>query len=215
MKSIDLKNAYKLSSYKLTKDEKDLFSSLPNDYRDFLKKTNGGMTVDSAQCFFKTDLARKFEDGRVYEDSANGIEELFGFLSYENEEPGKEFEYPMSILHQHYDRYLEEQFLPDNVIVIGRCIQNSLIAISLNEDDYGSVYYWEWYWQYPWFEETFKKRISVVSAKYENLKDILSDPNDPQFSEACNALSYATLVKVSDSFTDFIDNLYEEMDDED
>lgn len=214
MKPIDLKNAYKLSSYKLTKDEKELFSSLPSDYREFLKKTNGGMTVDSSKCFFKTDLVRTFEDDRIYEGSSNGIEELFGFLSYENEEPGKEFEVPMSILHQYYDRHLEEEFLPSNVIVIGRCIQNSLLAISLNEDDYGSVYYWEWYWQYPWFEEYFKERISTVSAKYENLRDILGDPNDPQFRKAYDALNYATLVKVASSFTTFMESLYEASDDE-
>lgn len=212
MKNIELTNSYKLHTYKLNKDEKDLFSSLPSDYREFLKKNNGGMVADSSECFFKTDLVRRFEDGRVYEGSSNDIEEFFGFLSYENEEPGKEFEYPMSILHQHYDRHQEEEFLPSNVIVIGRCIQNSLILISLNEDDYGSVYYWEWYWQYPWYEEHFKKKIMEVSSKYENIKDILSDPNHSLYEEAYDALNYATLSKVSTSFTDLIDGLYESTD---
>ncbi|MCF6190647.1 MAG: SMI1/KNR4 family protein [Cocleimonas sp.] len=209
MKNIDLEKTYNFNWGKLTKDEKSVFEAFPKDYQDFLKENNGGMVVDEEKCFFKTDLVRKFDDGRIYEGSSNGVEEFLGFLSYENEEPGEDFEYPMSILHQHYDRHLEEEFLPSNVIVIGRCVQNCLIAISLNKHDFGSVYYWEWYWQYPWFEEYFQTRIKQASKQFEDVGKILENPDHPKYQKAFDALNYATWVKVAPTFTDFIDGLYE------
>ena len=215
MKNIDLKNTYELSWNKLTQDEKAVFDAFPKDYQRFLKTHNGGMAVDDEKCFFKTDLVRKFDDGRVYEGSSNAVEELWGFLSYENEEPSEGYEHPRSILHEHYNRHLDEEFLPSNVIVIGRCVQNSLIAISLNKHDFGSIYYWEWYWQYPWYEDYFQKRISAVSEKFDNTSEILSNPDHPQYQEAFDTLNYATWVKVSSSFTAFIDNLYENKDEDD
>lgn len=152
---IDLKNTYQLQWNKLNENERNIFETFPEDYQDFLKKNNGGTVENESKCFFKTELVRKFDDGRVYEGTSNGVEEFWGFLSYENEQSGKEFEYPMSILHQHFDRHLDEEFLPSHVMVIGRCIQNSLLAISLNKHNFGSIYYWEWYWQYPWFQDLF------------------------------------------------------------
>lgn len=206
---IDLKNTYQFQWDKLNESERNMFESLPDDYQRFLKTNNGGMLEDEYKCFFKTDLVRKFDDGRVCEGSSNGIEEFWGFLSYENEQPGKEFEHPMSILHQHFDRHLEEEFLPSHVIVIGRCIQNCLLAISLNKHDYGSIYYWEWYWQYPWFQDYFQTRIDKASNLFKNVNTILENPDHPRYQEAFDALNYATWVKVAPSFSEFIDGLYE------
>ncbi len=208
-KNIDLNNYYNLTLGKLTKDEKAVFEALPKDYQAFLKENNGGMVIDEEKCYFKTDLVRKFEDGRVYKESSNGLEEFWGFLSYKNETPGEQFEYPMSILHEHYDRHIEEEFLPSNVIAIGRCVQNSLIAISLNKHDFGSIYYWEWYWQYPWFEDYFQKRIKQAADQFNNVSDILENSEHPKYQKAFDALNYATWVKVSSSFSEFIENLYE------
>ena len=206
MNNIELKNSDKLHTYKFNKDEKELFLSLPSDYREFLKRSNGGMVVEPSNCSFKIDAINPSED--ELSESTNSVEEFFTWLSYENELPQKELIGPKSILHQHYDTYQEEEFLPGNAIVIARCVHNSLIVLSLNEDDYGSIYYWEKSWQSPKYEAFFKKRILEVSAKYEDIKEILSKPQHPDFGKACDALNYATLIKVSTSFSDFINDLH-------
>ena len=184
-------------------DEKDIFEQMPADYRAFLQRNNGGF-VDSDQAQFVTPIERVFNDKR-YPTSDNALEELWAFLSYQNEAPvlGK----PASILHEHLDRHEEEEFLPNGVIVIGRCMQSCLICLSLNPHDYGVIYYWEWYWRYPWYEAFFAKRIDEASLRFNNVDAILDDDSHPQYQDATDALNYATLVKVADSFADFMSNL--------
>lgn len=114
------------------------------------------------------------------------------------------------MLHEHIDRHKNEEFLPENVFVIARCIQNSLICLSINEADYGSIYYWEWYWQYPWFEEFYGKKVDEISQKYSDVSTILSDTEHDLYLEVFNALNYATLVKVAGSFQEFLDSLTSE-----
>ena len=207
---IKLNKSYKFDINSLSEGEKSLFLSLPGDYQYFLRENNGGIVDDPNKSVFKTEIIRRDNAGRVFYDSSNGIEEFWGFLSYDNSKIGETYECPMSILHQHIDKHLTEEFLPANVFVIGRCIQHSLIAISLNEFDYGSIYYWEWYWKYPWYKQYFHKRITEAANQYKNVCSISANEQHPLYSALHSSLNYATLVKISPSFSQFINNLYEE-----
>ena len=116
-------------------------------------------------------------------------------------------EVPASLLHEHWGRHTGEEFLPTDVIVFASCTQNCLLALSLNADDFGAVYYWEWYWQYPWFSEFFNKRIVEAESQFQDIEQILANISHPEYTRAFNAMNYATLVKVADSFSEFLENL--------
>ena len=183
-----------------------IWQSLPRSYRAFLRSHNGGV-VDPESAEFEIAIGQN-RDGTKTVGTSNSLSELWSFLSYENEwRPETE---PRSILHEHFDRHVEEAFLPSGVFVIGRCVQNSLVCISTNAQDLGAVYYWEWYWQYPWFEEFFEDRIAAAKAEFPDAEAIAEDITTARFQERADALNYATLVAVSASFEGFLAALHAE-----
>lgn len=203
---LDLSDSYSFEPENFTAKEMALWERLPTEYRDFISVHNGGF-VGSKKCSFKTNIERSL-DGKCVNDSSNDLEELFGFISYENAQP--ESEKPRSVLHEHFNRHIKEGFLPSDVYVIGYCGGSCLLAVSLNDNDFGSIYYWEWYWQYPWFEPFFKRRIKQARSQFDNVDSIVADKEHPQYEAAFNALNYSTIVKVGESFSSFIQWLYEE-----
>lgn len=203
---LGIHNSCTLDLPSFTAEDWAVWNRLPQEYRDFLAIHNGGF-VDSDKASFATKVQRVYE-GQVYNNATNALEELWCFLSYENAPPSEE--QPASILHEHFDRHVEEDFLPTGVYVIGRCIQNSLICLSVNEADYGAIYYWEWYWQYPWYKDFFEGRVENVQTAYPDAKAILDDESDPRYQEVVDAFNYATLMKVSDTFNIFIGSLFQE-----
>lgn len=207
--TLAIEKSYPFNWNTLTADEQDMFLQLPEDFQQFLKSSNGGMLADKRN-LFEYEITASFDDGREYHTSSSELEEFWGYLSYEHEKPGEDFVYPRAILHEHFDRHLAEEFLPSNVIVIGRCIQNSLIAISINKHDYGAIYYWEWYWQYPWYQDFFHTRIETAKSQFSDVKNILDNPEHPDYQNAFDALNYATLIKLAPSFSNFLTLLHED-----
>jgi len=201
---MEINNSYELNPQQWTPEEKALFARFPIPYQTFLRAHNGGF-VDPDQCNFLTHIGREFE-GQTYYNSEGTLDEWWAFLSYKNETPAPD-KCP-SILHEHYGRHLAEQFLPDGVIAIGRCIQNSLICLSLNQHDFGAIYYWEWYWQYPWYQAFFNRRIEQAKDAFADIEVVLNDPDHPQYQTAVDQLNYATIVKVADSFPEFVQGLF-------
>jgi hypothetical protein len=189
----------------LNASELALWLRFPEDFRRFYQLQNGGEIETEMPSWFKYDDIRRFPDGREYRGNETQIEELWQFISYENSDESDEIN---SILHQHYDRHLEEEFLPSDVYVFARCMQNSLLCISLRPDSYGEIYYWEWYWQYPWYKQFFDDRQKIAAAPFgDEIKNILSDEAHPQYQLAFDALNFATLIKVTDSFSSLLDQL--------
>ena len=206
LSQLEITGSRALNLESFTAEDWAIWERLPQGYRDFLTKHNGAL-VDSDKACFATKIQRVHE-GKVYDNATNAVEELWCFLSYQNGQPMEDK--PTSLLHEHFDRHMGEDFLPDGVYVIGRCIQDSLMCLSVNETDYGAIYYWEWYWQYPWYKEFFEHRVEAVNATYPDAKAALGDENSPRYQEVVDAFNYATLVKINNSFNGFIGSLFEE-----
>jgi len=198
-----LAQSLRLDQQLWTNEDKLIFKNFPESYQAFLHQNNGGF-VESDDAWFSIPIPRQI-DGQTYPTIDNAIEEWCCFLGYQNTVHDDNF--PTSILCEHFDRHEGEGFLPENVFVIARCIQSSLICLSINKADFGAIYYWEWYWQYPWFKPFFEHRLKDVDRKYPDASNILSDKKHVRYSEVFNAFNYATLVKITDSFQSFLDSL--------
>jgi SMI1-KNR4 cell-wall len=176
-------------------DARALYESLPLDYRQFLDAHNGGF-VEEGRYTFLTGVPFKFStvDNPSRDDCPV---EFFGFATTD-----ASGEWPSDILQKLADHRAEE-FLPRGVVAIARCVQSSLVCISLRDDDRGTIYYWDWYWRYPWCKEFFDGRISEATARFANPRAILEDRDRPQFLEVFDALNFATIVKLSASFSEW------------
>ena len=122
---------------KLTREDYDFFSSLPDDYRAFLEAHNGGF-VDEFRYTFLTGVP--FGDSPSRDDCPI---EFFGIPT--TQDSGT---FPEDLLQMLVD-HASENFLPRDVIAIARCVQNSLVCISGRSEDWGAIYYWDWYWPPP------------------------------------------------------------------
>lgn len=191
----------------LSAEDRSLVDRLPCDYRRFLDQTNGGFVVAGSHASFNVPMERR-RDGKVTSTVAtNDVEEFYALIPFATPYERQYGEAPASLLHEHWGRHASEEFLPTDVIVFAGCTQSCLLALSLNSDDFGTVYYWEWYWQYPWFSEFFDRRIATAENKFQGIEQILADTSHPEHTKAFNALNYATLVKVASSFSEFLESL--------
>ena len=77
----------------------------------------------------------------------------------------------------------------------------------MRTEDFGQIYYWDWYWKYPWCRDFFQARIDEVSAIYPNAQEILDNPQNELYQKVSDAFNYATIVKIADSFDDFLSKL--------
>jgi hypothetical protein len=203
---MQIENSHRLREDLFSEADRTIWLAFPEGLRRFLHEHNGGI-IDPAEAEFDIPIARDADGIRTY-GASNSLDELWAFLSYENEERPKDR--PRSILHEHFDRHVDEQFLPSRVYVIGSCVQNSLLCISTNEHDFGTVYYWEWYWQYPWYQQFFEERIEEVESRFAR-----GETETAQSQERTDALNYATLVAVAPSFEMFLGTLHPERDHDD
>jgi hypothetical protein len=190
--------------------DRSIFERLPTDYRDFLDRSNGGFVAPESPSSFSVPIERR-RDGKIVSIcEQKRVEEFFSVIPSEKKYKRRYGESPASLFHEHWGRYVDEEFLPDDVVVFASCNQGCLLAISLNPDDYGAIYYWEWYWQYPWFSEFFNERIQAAQSTYADIEEVLGDPTHPKHREAFNVSNYATLLKVADCFTAFVQSLKHE-----
>jgi SMI1-KNR4 cell-wall len=179
-----------------------LFVTLPADYKHFLSETNGGF-ADEFKYTFKTGVPFITKD--VNNPSRTDcVIEFFGICATGNESD----ESPKNLL-ETIEEYESEAFLPSGIIPIACCIQSSLVCISLRKDDFGQIYYWDRYWKYPWCSDFFYAKIDAVSAIYNNADEILGNPENEQYQAVSDAFNYATVVKIADSFEDFLSVLYD------
>lgn len=172
------------------------FQALPLEYRRFLSTYNGGFVPESKYTFltgvpFKTDTV----DNPSWDDCPV---EFFGIPTTEGEG-----DWPEDLLQLVVD-HESENFLPQGIIAIARCVQSSLICISVRKNDYGQIYYWDWYWRYPWCKAFFDQRIAKVQQDYPNAQQIASIPNHPDLQRMMDDFNYATIVKIADSFDKWI-----------
>ncbi|QBB72207.1 hypothetical protein ELE36_18565 [Pseudolysobacter antarcticus] len=194
----------------LSSKDRAFFDGLPADYRAFLDQTNGGFVLRGCPATFTIAIDRRHEGKVVSTSQTSEVEEFFAIIPSSDRPYLAQYgQVPASLLHEHWGRHADEEFLPLNVVVIASCTQNCLLACSLNTDDYGTIYYWEWYWRYPWFSKFFDDQIAKAQSKFHDVDTILSDDKHPLYAKAFNALNYATLVKVADSFTEFLGSLTE------
>ncbi|MEN6370397.1 MAG: SMI1/KNR4 family protein [Armatimonadota bacterium] len=174
----------------------NFFQALPTAYRRFLSIHNGGFIPEFKYTFltgvpFKTDKV----DNPSRDDCPV---EFFGIPT--TTEGGN---WPADLLKM-AAAHKAEQFLPRNIIAITRCVQGSLVCISLSENDFGQIYYWDWYWQYPWCKPFFEQRLDEVRRRYPNAEEIVNTPNHPDLQHMMDDFNYATIVKLADSFDRWI-----------
>lgn len=93
---------------------------------------------------------------------------------------------------------------PREVVAIGRFEDSSLAAISLRPSDRGSIYYWDWYHDYPWRGDFYRRRAKQLFRKVPDIARIVDDPDHPRYHEALDVCNEVYLVKISDSFTQFL-----------
>jgi len=191
----------------LSAHDRRLFDRMPGDYREFLNRNNGGFVVRGSAATFSIPIERRHKGEVVSAVDQNEVEEFFAVIPSAVPYAREYGNVPASVLHEHWGRHQEEGFLPLDVVVVASCAQSCLLAISLNSDDFGAIYYWEWYWRYPWFSQFFDQRIAKARGKFVDVDKILNDASHPQYKEAFNALNYATLIKVSDSFAGLLASL--------
>ena len=208
MPQLHLERSLPLELPSLSVLDRGLFDRLPEDYRDFLCRSNGGFVTRGSMATFDIPIERRREGEVISTVDQNEVEEFFAFIPSGKRHARKHGQAPASVLHEHWGRHQAEEFLPSDVLVIASCMQSCLLAISLNSDDFGAIYYWEWYWRYPWFSQFFDERIDKARSRFDNVEQILDDASHPQYQEAFNALNYATLIKLADSFSGFVASLH-------
>lgn len=188
----EIRNSYPRIIDENTCDDFEFFMQLPDDYRQFLSATNGGF-VEAFRYTFLTGVPFRTE----YVDNPSRDDcpvEFYGIPVNEQID-----ESPNDLLQEMVDHEAEE-FLPKGVIAIARCFQNSLVCISLREEDRGWIYYWDWYWRHEWCRPFFDERIKRAYQPYPDYRAILNDPEHPLYESLLDDLNYATLTLVAPSF---------------
>ena len=150
------------SGQKLTKDiikrfENILGLSLPDDYKEFMMKTNGGTPEE--------DLAYGFIDVVTNKTNDSDLRELFVF--YEDEE-NDNFDDIMRI----YKSMVNEKLIPPFFFPIGDDSGGDPLCMNLSQEEYGSI----------WF----------CDHELEN-----------------SETGFLAASKIANSFTEFLDLLYE------
>jgi len=194
--ALRLEKTTPLDPRKLTVRDRALWDRFPADFRRFYQKQNGG------SCEREFSIAMTWSlRGQTRKKQTNTLDQLWRF------DRRRLAKGPPSILLEHFGRHVGEGFLPRDVIVFGRTIQNCLVAISLAEHDAGNVYYWEWYWQYPWYRDFFLERVKRAVKRFRaDHVDLEGRRLGDEHTEA-DAANYGTLVKVAESFSSFVAGL--------
>lgn len=193
-----LENSFPIiSSHNISDEVWRFFEALPKDYKRFLDKTNGGF-AEAFEYSFETGVPRIIE--KVNNPSKTDCVIKFFGIRTSNIQPN---EFPEDLI-ETANEYAAEEFLPSGIISIASCIQNSLVCLSLRKNDFGQIYYWDWYWKYPWSKDFFQARIDKVWTIYPNADEILNNPQNDLYQIVSDEFNYATIVKIAESFDDFL-----------
>lgn len=203
----DIENSYPpFDEAMMSASERELFAKLPKDYQEFLRSHNGGFVRDFRYSFL-TGVPYKTEaiDNPSRDDC---VVEFLGIPTTTSE--GR---WPASLILT-AEEHRAAKFLPDGIIAIAICIQSSLVCVSLRPADRGAIYYWDYYWRYPWCKSFFEERIEGSRARVKDSEVIMENPHHPDFPALVDALNFATLVKLSDSFSGWCHSCFDGSEDD-
>ncbi|MHC5201443.1 SMI1/KNR4 family protein [Myroides sp. LJL119] len=198
------------------------FKDLPQDYKDFLLKANGGFVspgiidlsdsqLDYKQVCFDTILEKAADSSDVispslYSFSAVWLNELMDKDKVENWDL---FELTSSNNYLH--AYLN--IMPDNMLSIASCNgrnHDDMICLSLDPQEFGSVYYYYNNVNGPqkFSGDYHQKALQELYDTYHITKDTFLSSNTPEHEAIFNALKKTYFVKVAPSFTEFLKQCY-------
>jgi len=173
---------------RLDPERRELFVSLPLDLQALLVKRNGGFVAPD-EFTFDTHCPAGYD----------GVGEIYGFAD------GVVPDF-VNVPHDFFDaqrRWAAEEFLPSGMLVFGSATSDGLLCVSTNAHDSGTVYYWDYYWQYPQHAAWWQQRVNNAAADFDDPQAILGNAWHPQHQALVDAANYATLVRVAGSFTEF------------
>jgi hypothetical protein len=177
-----------LEPERLDPERRALFARLPLELQALLVKRNGGF-VSSDEFTFETHCPAGHDGLREIYGLADGVVPDF-----------------VSVPHDLLDarrRWAAEEFLPSGMVVIASATSDGLLCVSTNAHDHGTVYYWDYYWQYPQHAAWWQQRVNDAAADFDDPQAILADVRHPRHQALVDAANYATLVRVAGSLTEF------------
>ncbi len=196
------------------------YPSIPDDYKSFLMKNNGGYVVPgyvedndkyehSEEIVFDTPLKWSKDNDRAVMPC---IVIFFGVwlpedMNLEEVEDDSLYDLIASNEHSKFDF----EVLPDRMMSIAKCSHpdaSDILCISLTEEDYGSIYYYYGMWDFPakWHGSYYDDKISDIFNKYniEDYDDI--DEDTVVGNQIIAELDRVPFVKVANSFSEFLGN---------
>ncbi|WP_267740671.1 SMI1/KNR4 family protein [Myroides injenensis] len=195
-------------------------NQLPEDYKAFLLRSNGGIISPNILNEDESENKEvvKFKSSLMTKDNAFVCPSLIMmyvvWLEEEMMPLYDEIEYwNMRWVKESNIAYSRENpdILPDQMLCIGLCNKRDdkdVIALSLAEQDYGSIYYFDSRVKScpKLFGDFFKKRIDDIYKHYNIDKN--TNLNSEEYIEIRSAIKQAYFVKVADSFDSFWKSLY-------
>lgn len=206
IEKLNLTGSRPLDLAALSDADRALLSRFPQDYQNFVNSTNGGILDGDSDWLFDTNIP--LSANAPYNTRVAGLSELWAFTADSRERGDPEL---LTVVGERVE-HAESEFLPTNVYAIGGTANDCLICLSLDEQYYGGVFYWDYRWRHPWLKSFFEARIAEAEERFDDVKAIFDDPDHPQYDEAGDALNYATLMQIAGSFSEFIDSLWEDKD---
>lgn len=225
---MELKKSFpKLNDELLKKVERILaekfdYQNIPSDYKNFLLKHNGGYVspgfVDDTDDFehthevvFNTPLKWVKDNNRPVTPA---LISFFGvWLEADmNEKEVQDWDLLELISSNEYSKY-DFDVLPDKMMSIAKCGHpdaGDILCLSLDNEDYGAVYYNYGMCDHPalFHGDFYQKASNKVVEKYglsdDDLRNI--DEENPKDRTIINELKKAFFVKVSNSFSEFLNH---------
>jgi hypothetical protein len=153
---------------------------LPSDYLEFLNRTNGGVASGQVAFHSRVEYGAKFSGYEI-----DSLREFFRVADIKSSD-----QHPETV---HYWFVITRESLPPGVLPVAICFSDSLICLNLAPEDFGTVYYWDWYFGYPWSEDSYQKRIEAMRNRDDE-----------------EEWNWIRLTRVAGSFSEFLENLFQE-----
>ena len=198
--------------------EKFDYPSIPDDYKQFLLKNNGGYVVPgyvedvdgnnhTEEIVFDTPLKwRKINDAPV----KPSLVFFFGvWLPNDMDIDQVEDENLGDLIASNQHSKYDFDVLPDRMMSIAKCSHPDaadMLCISLAGYDYGAVYFYYDMWYYPakWLGSYYDDKEEAILQKYNIGERGEIDDSTPEGKRIMEELYRVPFVKVADSFSEFL-----------